>query len=109
MCRFVIWFLVTNLIETGSSEFGTYIKFSNGLLLCYGIFTNIKSNTIITLPYAYKDSNYSPQVQVAGINMADFAVVKILSKNQIQVQSVSYNSSVVDNRPLSYLTVGFWK
>lgn len=51
------------VIETGNSSNGYYIKFSNGFIIQWGT-SNAGENKTITLPKAFKDTNYNIQLSL---------------------------------------------
>lgn len=104
-----IQLLVANLIEIGSNSNGSYIKYSNGILVCYHTLS-VKGDQEITLPKYYKDQHYVCQVQLLGRSVMDMAPVTITSNIGFKVNIYGYNGSVVSNdRVISYFTLGKWK
>jgi len=108
-------------IDTGSNEYVTYLKFSNGILIQYGVVIapGNQNYADYTLPIAYKNKDsyeifantYYGGNDYSGSN----AIVTITTPQKVNentgwIYNVRSNSSTFATpRMLNWFTIGFWK
>jgi hypothetical protein len=102
------------IIEQGTG----YIKYSNGIMICYGIsaYNQVPASTgalvNVTLPKSYKDTNY-----IALANMRDAGSyysyiqykIRVINTNTIVVDQWNNNAYTTGDIRYQYMTIGFWK
>lgn len=112
--------IINNNIKTADVYGNNYVKMIDGTLICWGetsafnISTSSQANNDITLPVAYKDSNFKVicSVRAGGAYWASIVAVMgyPLSNNSIRLLGANYMSGqTIENVKLSYITIGRWK
>lgn len=105
---------IANLTEIGEN----YLKFSNGILICWGTVTigqipiTSEIKKTITLPQNYVDSNYSCMLTKKG----DGGYWTYVSETILNITTSSFKISVWNNanniatlKAMDYFTIGKWK
>ena len=106
---------VDKIIEKGSNDNGTYIKFSDGTLIQYGNANGVENNyKWVTYPIQFKnvgivtanvsviDSGYIYQVQPFDYTSQNF-------KAYVRFQSISGGAWGTGSNWFNWLAVGTWK
>ena len=112
--------IINNNIETADVYGNNYVKMVDGTLICWGetsafnISSSSQTNNDITLPVAYKDSNFKVicSVSAGGAYWASIVAVKgyPLSNSSISLLGANYMAGqTIENVKLSYITIGRWK
>lgn len=112
--------IINNNIETADVYGNNYVKMIDGTLICWGetsafnISSSSQTNNDITLPVAYKDSNFKVicSVSAGGSYWASIVAVKgfPLSNSSISLIGANYMAGqTIENVKLSYITIGRWK
>ena len=100
---------IANLCEIGSNSNGNYIKYSNGILICYNSLTVYHKGTV-TLPKGYVDTTFSCQVQFMRAEHIDIIGITPISNNKFQVGIHGYDgSTTIKEKNVSYISIGKWK
>ena len=111
-------------VEIGSNTYGSYIKFANGIMICYGssgitmtfektqdAFYRAIVSSPFTFPYSFQ-STPSVQVMVSTSNSSDYlaSVVKcqVSTSKIVEVQLIHPLGSS-GHTTLSYIAIGKWK
>lgn len=97
----------------GYQGFRSYIKFNNGILICYGRFSKLTSGDFVTFPERFSSDMYA--LTISRINLTDSATTSnstIWSQyqffdrfNVIGDESADANYGIWGN----YIAIGFWK
>lgn len=95
----------THKIITEYSKASNFIKFENGIMICWGIVNTSKSN-VVSLPQAYKDATY----QVVGTyNVKTGAWESVCITSQTNTGFVVSSGETNNSYSCRYLTIGYWK
>ena len=110
------------IVESGSNANGSYIKWSDGTMICYGRASmsfpiNIEFGSVfrsdiqsISLPYSFIDTNYVVTLQGIAPVHACYAVDDDKSVNLFKFYPVGFVSQAsVSSRNIEYMCIGKWK
>lgn len=97
--------------EIGQNSNGTYIKFSEGTQVCFGISSNLTngSGLTITLPAEFLNANFSvigTRVSDASTSSANSSTIYAYAKTST---TFSLHSGGSDNIPVYWLAIGRWE
>lgn len=92
-------------MNTGNNEYGSWIKYSNGILIQYGV----GSNNIIQFPINFIDTKYTINLfpNVPSVNCY-ISRVGNKEKNRVSYRVMTYENQTVNN-PVEYIAIGNWK
>ena len=111
---------INSIVESGTNANGSYIKYANGTMICYGLhaanytidiaYGNVfrGDSKTITLPNEFIDTNY--RVYFNG-----HAPVNSAYSNDTKTTTtcgffpISYTSRTGGNKSVNFLTIGRWK
>ena len=108
----------SHIIESGSNDNGSYVKYSEGTLICYGVSTitsanpNTTTDKVVNLPYYFINTNYRVSFQKlnSGSYWADInEQVTNKTNNSFTIacwNSASQSSGVINHE---YIAIGKWK
>lgn len=105
--------------ESGSNANGTYVKFADGMMICYNYVSIASSNnsgTSFTLPATYANTTYaviaSPRTMISGGNSASYVTeTSVENMSVIKLKCLYVTSGSVSdspNSPVHYQTIGRW-
>lgn len=111
-----------NIIESGSTSAGRYIKYNDGTMIQWGK-VSLTPNTsrhqgglayysaenTITLPQEYYDTNYIGTTNVNLANMNYFAQSYLSVVNKSSIALCLANTGNGDTRTIHWMTIGRWK
>ena len=102
----------TNLLISEQGE--NYIRYNNGIQICYGTLT-VNNSTTLTLPMPYKDTSYSfvATTEYEGDKGSRLIVVKTCGKTASTVHCVTSTQYGTDTQFRSsnilWMSIGKWK
>lgn len=83
-----------------------YIKFNNGIIICWGLESTASRRTII-LPFTYKDSyRYFISINTWTANSPYSCAIRAINNSSIEVDRWYENGTAL-SAVVSYLTIGF--
>lgn len=107
-----------NIIESGSNENGDWIKFSDGVMLCYGTISitspiDIEAGAVYRGPserkYFPQTFIQSPVVSITADAPINFVYTANKRNDYFDVYPMSFGTREADNRHLDYMAIGRWK
>ena len=106
-------FQIANLCDVGSNEYGSWIKYSNGILIQFGHTPNIRGEVIdkyFNLPTSFKDADYSITQGIWATSSSVFHITAHTS-DKYEIEYRSSNGQSVSNlySNSSFIAIGFWK
>ena len=104
----------SGIVESGSNSNGSYIKFSDGTMICRGTFT-IPANTnefILQLPKSFENTGF--QISITNVfSNSPFVLYScgIGQKDKIEIyaRDVTIQSYPTTTSQAKYIAVGKWK
>ena len=104
---------LTNLCDVGSNEYGSWIKYSNGILIQFGHIPNIRGEVIdkyFNLPTSFKDADYSITQGIWATSSSVFHITAYTS-DKYEIEYRSSNGQNVSNlyNKSSFIAIGYWK
>lgn len=108
---------LADVIESETNDNGSYIKYSDGTLICRGkgeipALTGGGGTTTKNLPYSFIDDDYDATVTLFGSGAYwSWLTVQVSEKNtgSIKVEYWSNTSNSSDSARFSYIAIGKWK
>lgn len=111
---------IANIIESGSNDNGSWVKFSDGTMICRNIFLikdvtftelatgiNYSETQTITYPQEFIDNDVSVKVSCRSANFA-WAVNEISIASSFQFD-ILHSTNVIRDISCSYIAIGRWK
>lgn len=109
---------VNGIIESGTANNGTYIKYADGTLICRGSAGPITTNAgtgadiTVTLPYNFKDRWFDLTASIvdgqAYWGQIQFSFIT-LSGSQFKLVVWNNSGGINANQYFSYIAIGRWK
>lgn len=111
-----------SIIEEGSNENGSYIKFATGVLIQFGVvnvtvysnrsaggITYYSGSANIDLPLSFINKNFilSSNIEMANMNYFANSYLGVLSSSQITVSFASTGQG--ESRNIHWIAIGKWK
>lgn len=97
--------MIANLFDVGSNEYGSWIKYSNGILIQYGA----GSSRIIQFPINFIDINYTLSMFL-NIESADCFISRTSRKEKNKVHyRITANGQENTYFTAEYVAIGRWK
>ncbi len=107
----------TSSMEIGSNDNGTYIKFENGLLICFSVISislavgDTNGNVTWVFPHSMRDNTYGYTVGFNNVYTQAAVTIGYYSKTSdlMIIRATKSTSSVSVTIPCSPIVIGFWK
>lgn len=111
----------TGIVESGSNENGNYVKFSDGTMICSGVFTTITKITDTIgngyYKYIYVDKPFAqlfteqPIINVTPVQ--DWCMIGYVNIDKDAIKNITYYAFIGDNSDKTYtshyIAIGKWK
>ncbi len=110
---FATVYLLANLIDVGSNKYGSWIKYSNGILIQFGRIPNNIGEVIdkyFNLPTNFKDTDYSITQGIWATTSSVFHIAAYTS-DKYEIEYMNSNGQNVNNlyNKSSFIAIGYWK
>lgn len=108
---------INSIIESGSNANGSYLKFSDGTLMCWGKVTfgsitgQMAKNVSVSLPQSYKDTIYNVQLTKVGGGGYTYIVETVMNQTVNGFSIQGWNTTTDTSTLAGYMwsTIGKWK